>query len=219
MGETTSTRTFRSDSATEALSDQSTDGAKVVDKSRSSDPGQPPPSEQTVTIAPKDHASHSSAPLTSADLQQLRARVVGKEINDEAGEEISAALGLGERIRSCKIPVDDARNRLEFIVSCAMATPPQLLLARDERLRLQLEVYQHSGIISRTLARISSGSSAALVIAALVASLFVWAGVIFIIRVLIDLSEIKLPFFDIKLSDQFKNVFLTCFSWMKGRCL
>ena len=123
--------------------------------------------------------------LTVDQLKALRARTVGKEVPDAIAEELSAALGLGQVIRSRNIYIEGAADRLGYIVDCLLAAKPQLILASDSRLRLQVEVYAKSGIISRTLAHISSGSSTGLVLSALVTSLVTWLFVLILVRLII----------------------------------
>jgi hypothetical protein len=124
--------------------------------------------------------------LPSDALNQLRAEVLGKPLSDDVAEMISAAFNVGERIRSRNLYIEDALHRLQFVVSCALQEKPQLVLARDELLRMQFEIYQNSGFISGRIARISGGSSTVLVLAALGASLFLWATVVLAVRLLLD---------------------------------
>src|SRR5712691_3194056 len=110
--------------------------------------------------------------LTDEQMLELRARVRSKaDASDEVAEELSAALGLAGRIRSQDLFIRGAYDQLKFVVDCLLADKPQLILARDERLRLQLEIYCRSGMISRILASISSGSPTGLVLSALGVSL------------------------------------------------
>lgn len=117
-------------------------------------------------------------------LDKLRAGVVGKTLSDDAAEVISATVGVGERIRSRNLYIEDALRRLQFVLSCALQEKPQLVLARDELLRMQLEIYQNSGFISGRIARISGGSSTVMVLAALLTSLCLWAGIVLAVGVL-----------------------------------
>jgi hypothetical protein len=132
--------------------------------------------------------------LTSATLNKIRANVVDKldkNVTDEVADVLSAVIGIGQRIRSRDLYIDDASSRLEFIISCALQEKPQLILARDELLRIQLEIYKNSPFfVSRWLSIISAGSSGTLVVSALVASLFVWGIIALSIRILIDLNTL-----------------------------
>ena len=114
--------------------------------------------------------------------------------SEDVSEELSITLGLAQRLRSKPCTVDSGYDRLLFIFNCLLVDPPKLILARDERLRLQVELYQQSGWLSRTLARISAGSPVALVLTALCASLIIWAVVFWIVRLLSGLTE-ALPIF------------------------
>jgi hypothetical protein len=109
-------------------------------------------------------------------LTALRVRVRSKDdVTDEVAEELSAALRQAERIRAQNLYIPDAADQLTFIVDCLLAPKPQLILARDERLNLQVEIYRQAGCISRTLASISSGSPVGLVLSALLISFFLWS--------------------------------------------
>lgn len=105
------------------------------------------------------------------EVEKLRRRAVETNAVGDIAEEISAALALAERIRIRNIYVEDASRRLNFILDCLLADPARLVLAQDGRLRMQVEVYHNSGIISRTLAKVSSGSPVSLVLCALGISL------------------------------------------------
>jgi hypothetical protein len=93
---------------------------------------------------------------------------------DDVTEEFAASLRLARKIYSRNIYIPAAAERLKFIFDCLLARTPLLVLARDARLQLQLEVYSKSGWVSRALARISDGSSTGLVLTALVASTLIW---------------------------------------------
>lgn len=121
--------------------------------------------------------------------RRLQEAVV-KGVDDTVAEELSAALGLGQRIRACGTVISGAAERLDFIFDCLLAEKPQLILARDERLRLQIEVYRQTGLITRALAAISSGSPVGLVLAALMFSLIIWTSVVFGVRWLVDSKNI-----------------------------
>jgi hypothetical protein len=119
-------------------------------------------------------------------LNQLRARVVGKTLCDDVAEVTSAALAVGEKIRSRNLYIESALERLQFVISCAEAPKPSLILARDELLRIQFEIYQKSGYISGWLARVSRGSSTVLVLAALATSLVLWSTGVIVIWLLVN---------------------------------
>jgi hypothetical protein len=106
-------------------------------------------------------------------------------VADEAAEELSATLGLLQRIRSRDICIEDAAARARFVFNCLLVDKPQLILARDERLRLQLDLYRRSGLINRMLATISAGNPVALVLCALIVSLLLWTTLALGIRALI----------------------------------
>jgi hypothetical protein len=95
----------------------------------------------------------------------------------DIAEEFAASLRLARKIYSRKIYIPAADERLTFIFDSLLAQTPLLVLARDARLQLQLEVYSKSGWVSRALARISDGSSTGLVLTALVASTVIWTAV------------------------------------------
>jgi hypothetical protein len=127
----------------------------------------------------------------------MRTRVSGQTLNDDIAEIVSGAVGLGQRIRSENIYIEDALNRLQFVISAATHDKPQLILARDELLRVQLDVFKQSGIITKWLATISSGSATLMTVSALLVSLFVWFMILFTIRALITLNEITFKFIGI----------------------
>jgi hypothetical protein len=134
--------------------------------------------------------------LEANQINELRALVLEKPTSDEVSEELSITLGLAQRLRSePPCDVDSSYERFHFIFDCLLDDPPKLILARDERLRLQVEVYQQSGLVSRILARISAGSPVALVLTALVASLIIWAAVFQVVRLLSGLGQGPAIFF------------------------
>lgn len=117
--------------------------------------------------------------LTYDQLKELRARVRSSEnVTDEVAEELSAALQRAERIRSENLYIAGAYDQLTFIVDCLLAAKPLLILARDERLNLQLEIYRREGLINRTLARMSSGSPVGFLLSALFIAFILWFVVI-----------------------------------------
>jgi hypothetical protein len=124
--------------------------------------------------------------LTAAQLQAFRTRASAQNVTNEIVDELSAALGLGEAIRGRDIYIEGAADRLNFILDCLIADHAKLNLARDERIRMQLDVYQKTGVVSRILAKISAGSPVALVLTALAVSLVIWAGLVLGIRALVD---------------------------------
>lgn len=125
--------------------------------------------------------------LPAAQLDALRARILERVDADkeEIAEELALALGLAQRIRAENTPVPDAAERLCFVVNCLTARPPKLNVARDERLRLQFDVYRKAGLFSRFLARISSGSAVGLVLVSLLGALLVWLATVAVVRYLI----------------------------------
>jgi hypothetical protein len=131
---------------------------------------------------------------------------------------ISAAFGVAERIRSRNLYIEDAINRLRFVVSGVLQEKPQLVLARDELLRMQLEISQNSGFISGRIARLSGGSSTVMVLAALLASLFLWGIVVVGVRLLLDTLALNFLTFQIRIPHNVSNLFQTVF-FMDGRAL
>jgi hypothetical protein len=131
-------------------------------------------------------APGAEACLTAAGMEELRSLVRCKEVTNEVAEELSATLGLAQSIRSRDIYIEGAYDRLKFILDCLLAPKPQVILASDGRLRLQIEVYAKSGITSRALAYISAGSPTALVLAALLSSLVLWSCLVLAVRALVD---------------------------------
>jgi hypothetical protein len=124
--------------------------------------------------------------LSASEVSRLRQKAISRDTTEEIAEELSAALGLAQRIRSRHLYIDSAEDRMRTIFDCLLADKPKLLLARDERLRLQLEVYRKAGGVTGLLARISSGSTVALVFSALVMSLLVWT---LMVLVLLSISQ------------------------------
>lgn len=173
----------------------------------------------------KSWFSRSPAKLKNADdclpsdaLNQLRAEVVGKPLSDEVAEMISAAFGVGERIRSRNLYIEDALKRLQFVISCALQEKPQLILARDELLRVQLEISQNSGYIGGRIARLSGGSSTVMVLAALLASLFLWGTIVVGVRLLLDGLVLKFFGIHIEFPDRVSGLFQSVF-FMDQRAL
>ena len=161
--------------------------------------------------------------LSSDALNQLRTKVVtqvsGKPISDEVADVISAAFSVGERIRARKLYIEDALERLQFIVECAFHEKPQLVLARDELLRMQLEISQSAGHIGGLIARLSGGSPTVMVLAALLASLFLWGAMVVGVRLLLD-GQVLLDFFGLRLQipDRVSRLFAHVF-FMDQRAL
>ncbi len=123
--------------------------------------------------------------MTYDQLRQLRERVRSKDdVTDEVAEELSAALQQAERIRVRNIYVAGAYDQLTFIVDCLLAAKTQLVLARDERLNLQIQIYSQARGIFKLLAKISSGNPVGLVLSALGFASVFWTlimGVLFLI--------------------------------------
>ena len=150
-----------------------------------------------VTISRALGMKPSAEPAPKLDsnlINELRAMALDHATSEDVSEELSITLGLAQRLRSKPCIVDSGYDRLLFIFNCLLVDPPKLILARDERLRLQVELYQQSGWLSRTLARISAGSPVALVLTALCASLIIWAVVFLLVRLLSGWTE-ALPIF------------------------
>jgi len=156
--------------------------------------------------------------LPSGALNQLRTLVVGKSIPDDVADVISAALGVGERIRSRNLYVEDALERLQFVVACALEEKPQVILARDELLRMQLEISQNSGYIVGRLARLSGGSPTVMVLSALLTSLFLWGAMVVGVRILLDGRVLDFFSFHIQFSDRVSRLFANVF-FMDQRAL
>jgi hypothetical protein len=146
---------------------------------------------KALSIAP---AAEPGSTLKPEQINELRAMALASATLEEVSEELSITLGLAQRLRVKPCVVDCGYDRLRFIFDCLLDDPPKLILARDERLRLQVEIYQQSGWLSRTLARISAGSPVALVLTALCASLIIWAAVFWLVRLLSGLTQ-PLPIF------------------------
>ena len=149
--------------------------------------------------------------LSSDGLNDLRADVVGKTLSDDVAEIISAAFSVGERIRSRNLYIEDALKRLQFVVSCALQEKPQLVLARDELLRMQLEIFQNTGFISGRIARLSGGSSTVMVLAALLASLFLWGTIVLGVRLLLDGRMLDFFMFHLQVSDRVSGLVKSVF--------
>jgi hypothetical protein len=146
---------------------------------------------RALSLAP---ATEPRPTLKADQINELRALALENPTSEDVSEELSITLGLAQRLRMKPCVVDSGYDRLRFIVDCLLDDPPKLILARDERLRLQVEIYQQSGWLSRTLARISAGSPVALVLTALCASLIIWAAVFWVVRLLSGLTS-PLPIF------------------------
>ena len=163
----------------------------------SSDNGDPGRLVQPAMTQAAPPAVDSAAPtvpsITAEQMLEFHALALEAKATDEVAQELSAALGMAHQIRVRGCGIDLAYPRLKFIFECLLAEPAKLILARDERLRLQIDLYHHAGWLSRTLARISSGSSAALVLAALVASLLVWGMVVLVVYGLLTIDGFELP--------------------------
>jgi hypothetical protein len=155
-----------------------------------------PRAEPSSDGAPAEAASETATPLTRLEhklfarepareclsaeqAQEFRKAAQARAVDPEVNEELSLALGLAQRIRTHNCRIDSAYERIRFIFECLTAEPVRLVLARDERLRLQVEIYRQAGVISRTLARLSAGSPAGLVLAAVAVSTVLWAAVVF----------------------------------------
>ena len=137
---------------------------------------------------------NNTAPSLSAEqVQELRelARASASP-EPEVADELSTALGLAQAIRSGGYDVDLAYARLRFVVDCLRDATPKLTLARDERLRLQFDVYKRSGVVSRLLAHVSAGSAVAMVLAALAMSVVIWAAVVLLVHHLVVYSASSL---------------------------
>jgi len=101
--------------------------------------------------------------LTADQLQNLRLKVSGEQTSDEVAEELSTLLGLGQTIRSKNLYIDQAAERLSVGMDWLLMETPKLILARDERARMQLEIYRTYPILGR-LASITAGSPTAVVL-------------------------------------------------------
>jgi hypothetical protein len=128
--------------------------------------------------------------VTEEALRIFRTRVRSNDdVTNEVAEELSAALRQAERIRALNLYIPGAADQLNFIVECLLAPKPLLILARDERLNLQVEIYRHAGRISRTLAAISSGSQVGLVLTALGISFVLWTLIMVLLQAINSLSQ------------------------------
>ena len=136
--------------------------------------------------------------LTPPEMEGLRNFILKRHARDEIiNEEVALALAVAESIHSKKLAVDDAYNRFKFVFQCLLDKHPKLVLAREARLQLQFDVYRHSGFFTRTLARLSSGSSLGVVLLALVASMVFWLVFAIIVRVIVDTSFVRNLFSDV----------------------
>ncbi|MBV8704272.1 MAG: hypothetical protein JO118_11230, partial [Acetobacteraceae bacterium] len=137
---------------------------------------------------------NNTAPSLSAEqVQELRELARASASPEPAvADELSTALGLAQAIRSGGYDVDLAYARLRFVVDCLRDATPKLTLARDERLRLQFDVYKRSGVVSRLLAHVSAGSAVAMVLAALAMSVVIWAAVVLLVHHLVVYSASSL---------------------------
>jgi hypothetical protein len=133
---------------------------------------------------PKQKPNGADDCLSAAEVEQFRQKALSRETSDEVAEELSAALGLAQRIRSKDLYIDSAADRMRYIFECLLADKPKLILAQDERLRLQMDTYRKGGGLTKYLAVISSGSTATLVLMALCASLSIWTLAIIVILTL-----------------------------------
>jgi hypothetical protein len=125
--------------------------------------------------------------LSSSEMNELREKVGSGSLTDDVAEVVSATLGLGERIRSQNLYIEDASARLNFALSLVLRDDPQLVLGRGAILRIQNEINRSSGFfLIRWLAKISAGSSTVLVLAALVTSLLIWMLVALLMRGLLN---------------------------------
>jgi hypothetical protein len=128
--------------------------------------------------------------VTAEALRRFRERVRSKDdVTNEVAEELSAALRQAERIRAHDLYIPGAADQLTFIVECLLAAKPLLILARDERLNLQVEIYRRAGRIIRLLATISSGSQVGLVLTALGISFVLWTLIMAVVAFLAHLTQ------------------------------
>ena len=139
---------------------------------------------QAATATPVPSALPREPCLTLSQVQLLRQKACVRDVDDVVAEELAAALGLAELIRSRGVPIEDAFDRLQFIFECLDSEKPKLILAQHERVRLQVEVYRLSGTFGSLMARIAGGSSPATVILALVCSLAIWTTLVLTIHLL-----------------------------------
>jgi hypothetical protein len=144
----------------------------------------------------KNTSGAAESGVTEEQLQALRTRIRSNEgATDEVAEELSAALRQADRISAMNLYIPGAGDRLNFIVDCLLAPKPQLILARDGRLNLQLEIYHQAGWISRTLAAISSGSPVGLVLSALFIAFIIWSLVMYGLQFLSGSKFLKVDIF------------------------
>src|SRR5438045_1436266 len=109
--------------------------------------------------------------LTAVQMDHLRKRVIGAHpATAEIAEELTLALGLAQRVRAGRCPVDSAYQRITFVLDCLLSNPSKLVEARGERLQLQFDAYRHSGGLTWLLALLSAGNPTGVLIIALVAS-------------------------------------------------
>src|SRR5262245_3129728 len=95
-----------------ALFSRASAEAELPDPTRLQDAGRSPPGDRASGSA--QPTADSDRCLTLEQLQTLRQRAGAKDVDDETAEELSAALGLAERIRARGIEVDAAFHRLSF---------------------------------------------------------------------------------------------------------
>jgi len=133
--------------------------------------------DAAATHAPAVAAGHC---LSDAQLKCYRARVLkAPALRDDVADELSIVIGLAQEIHALPAgAIPDAADRIAFIFDCLIPDgdkkEPRLLIARDERLRLQIELYRHSGLFRRFLVRLSAGSASGLILIALFASFCIW---------------------------------------------
>jgi len=81
---------------------------------------------------PKSEVAES---LTAKQMGQLRKRVIGAHAaTNEIAEELTLTLGLAQRIRAGRCPIDSAYDRINFVFDCLLSNPSKLVEARGERL-------------------------------------------------------------------------------------
>jgi hypothetical protein len=125
-------------------------------------------------------------------MDRLRKRVIGAHVaTDEIAEELTLTLGLAQRIRAGRCPIDSAYRRINFVFDCLLSNPSKLIEARSERLQLQFDTYRHSTGLARLLALLSGGNPTGVLIIALVASFVFWMIVAVSIHWIVK-QEIKL---------------------------
>ncbi len=124
--------------------------------------------------------------LSAEQMQLLRKRALEGSSSPAVEEELSAALSIAEDLRSRALPINDKFERLQFIFDCLATETPKLELANHERVRLQMEVYRHSGRFAALLVRIGGGGSPSTVITALMLSLMIWTVVMSVVHLLVE---------------------------------